>query len=198
MNIIQIHAMAGWMLPMLPWLLGLCPLTQAAVLPKRDVTITVPDGITYSAEKHLLCVPTSWSDIASFFLGNYLSHAATVVSFPGESKYVLIMNMLLAIVFPAMGAARGLLAIVRHAATISDPVQQALRSRALCMVVRSQEWKPEHDETIHSLVYVPKELRDDEDGCNGYTILGESLFNFQSSFESYRELDGRSTDTRCS
>ncbi|KAJ9196311.1 hypothetical protein DTO164E3_6367 [Paecilomyces variotii] len=164
--------MAGWMLHIFSWLLGLFQLTSAAVLP-RDVTITVPDGITYSAAKHLLCVPTSWSDVASFFLGNYLSHAATVVSFPGESKYVLIMNMALAIVFPAMGAARGLVAIVRHAATISDPVQQALRSRALCMVVRSQDWKPQRDEMMHSLAYVPKELREDEDGCNGYTLLAK-------------------------
>lgn len=167
--------MARWLLLILSWLLTVVQRVSAVVLPIRDVTITVPDGVRYFADKHLICVPTSWSDVASFFLGNYLSHAATVVPFPGESKYVLIANMALAIIFPAMGASRGLLAIIRHAATISDPVQQALRSRALCMVVRSENWKPKRGEIIHSLTYIREDLREDEDGCNGYRILGQLM-----------------------
>lgn len=59
--------------------------------------------------------------------------------------------MLLAIVFPSIGAARGLLAIIRHSALCKDPIKRALRSRAMCMVVRSKEWRPSSRQKVYSL-----------------------------------------------
>uniref|UniRef100_A0A093VFF9 Uncharacterized protein n=1 Tax=Talaromyces marneffei PM1 TaxID=1077442 RepID=A0A093VFF9_TALMA len=134
----------------------------AAVLPARD-TVTLPPGVTYDPNTNVWCTPTTWIDVASFFLGNYISHAATVISFPGEPVSITIVNMVLAIFLPSSGAGRGLLAMVRHAAFYKDPIQQALRSRALCMVVRSQDWKPISGETLRSLSFLSKELRDDDD-----------------------------------
>ena len=64
----------------------------------------------------------------------------------------------MAVVFPLMGAARGLLAIIRHSAFYKDPIRQALRSRAMCMVVRSTKWKPLPGETLHSLSLLPKSI----------------------------------------
>lgn len=75
--------------------------------------------------------------------------------------------MVLAIFFPSSGAGRGVLAMVRHAAFYKDPIQQALRSGALCMVVRSPKWKPTSGETLRSLSFLSKELRDD-DGDDEY------------------------------
>jgi hypothetical protein len=144
----------------------------AAVLPARDNTITLPPGVTYNPDTNVWCTPTTWTDVASFFLGNYLSHAATVISFPGEPVSITIVNMVLAIFFPSSGAGRGVLAMVRHAAFYKDPVQQALRSRALCMVVRSQKWKPISGETLRSLSFLSKELRDeDEDEYEAYKMM---------------------------
>jgi hypothetical protein len=125
----------------------------AAVLPKRDTTITVPDGVTYS--NNVICTPTSWTDIVSFFLGNYIAHAATVITFPGEPASVTTVNMILAILFPCMGASRGLLAIIRRGASHTDPLKRALQSRALCMVVRSREWNPLPSESVRSLSLMP-------------------------------------------
>ncbi|CAI7663236.1 unnamed protein product [Penicillium glandicola] len=130
----------------------------AAVVPIKDSPTQLPAGTTYNSETHLLCTPTTWTDIASFFLGNYLSHAATVVVFPGEPAYLVVLNMIIAILFPSMGLSRGILAIRRHAALYKDPIQKATRSRAMCMVVRSPSWVPKPDETIHQLTFVPKDL----------------------------------------
>ncbi|CAL5871086.1 uncharacterized protein PFLUO_LOCUS5332 [Penicillium psychrofluorescens] len=139
----------------------------AGVLPIRSdtktTTVTLPPGVTYNPDTHLFCAPTKWTDVATFFLGNYISHAATVITFPGEPWQVVALNMLLAIVFPGMGAARGLLAIIRHAALCKDPIQRALRSRAMCMVVRSKEWKPSSGQKVHSLTFLPGTLRRNED-----------------------------------
>lgn len=144
----------------------------AAVLPTRDNNITLPPGVTYNPDTNVWCAPTTWMDIASFFLGNYLSHAATVISFPGEPISVTIVNMVLAVFFPSSGAGRGVLAMVRHAAFFKDPIQQALRSRALCMVVRSQNWKPISGETLRSLSFLSKELLGaDYDEYDAYKMM---------------------------
>jgi hypothetical protein len=146
----------------------------AAVLPtRRDTTITVPDGVQYYPAENLICTPTTWTSVAVFFLGNYLSHAATVIAFPGEANHFVVLNMILAVLSPAMGAARGLLAIIRHAALYRDPIKQALRSRALCMVVRSDEWKPRAGEKMRSLSYLPRELRREDDDVKAYEILSK-------------------------
>lgn len=144
----------------------------AAVLPARDNTVTLPPGVTYDPDTNVWCTPTTWVDIASFFLGNYLSHAATIISFPGEPVSVTIINMVLAIFLPSSGAGRGVVALVRHAAFYKDPIQQALRSKALCMVVRSPSWKPISGETLRSLTFLSSELRDeDEDEYEAYTMM---------------------------
>ena len=144
-------------------LLALVYRSLAAVLPIRDNAITLPPGVTYNPHTNVWCTRTTWTNVASFFLGNYISHAATVISFPGEPVSVTVANMVLSIFFPSSGAGRGILAILRHAAFYQDPMQQALRSRALCMVVRSPDWKPASGETLRSLSFLSKELRDETD-----------------------------------
>src|SRR2546423_328016 len=62
----------------------LLPRSSDAHLTLENITITVPNGTTDHGDPHLLCLPAKWSDIALFFFGNYLAHAATVKSLPGE------------------------------------------------------------------------------------------------------------------
>ncbi len=82
------------------------------------------------------------SDYLSFYLGNYFTHVATVKTYPGESIKSTLKALVLALLFPASGSARGLTAIVRCAVLQRTPLQKAARSGALCMVVRSAEWRP--------------------------------------------------------
>jgi hypothetical protein len=93
------------------------------------------------------------TDILSFFLGNYAAHAATVISYPGESIASTIGAIVFALVFPTPGIVRGLNAIVRHAAFVSDPLEQAARAGALCMVVRTKDWKPMDGERIKDAIW---------------------------------------------
>ncbi|KUL84656.1 hypothetical protein ZTR_06663 [Talaromyces verruculosus] len=104
----------------------------AAYLAKRT-TITIPDGVTYHPESQDICTQTSWTDVVSFFVGNYLSHVATIVKTPGEPIYITGLNMFLVLLFPCFGAGRGLVTIYQRASFYKDPLQQALRAQALVM-----------------------------------------------------------------
>jgi hypothetical protein len=85
----------------------------------------------------LLCVPPKWYDLALFFFGNYLAHAASVVSASGEPWHETLEVVLLALLLPVSGVVRALPAIFHHAATQRDPVRRAARAGALCMVSRT-------------------------------------------------------------
>ena len=41
-----------------------------APLPTQNITITVPQGTTNHGNQKLLCTPSKWTDIATFFLAN--------------------------------------------------------------------------------------------------------------------------------
>jgi len=53
-------------------------------------TVTLPPGATNHGNPNLLCLPTKWTDIAIFILGNYVAHATTVVLPPGNSLFTTI------------------------------------------------------------------------------------------------------------
>lgn len=141
-------------------LLGLACDSLAAYLPTRDKTITIPDGVTYHSESQDICTPTAWTDVASFFLGNYLSHVATVVRVPGEPLYITAANMFFVLLFPCLGAGRGIIMIYQRASFYKDPLQQALRAQALVMVIRDLGWKPQPGDTLRSLsLYPPRKVQ---------------------------------------
>src|ERR1700692_965352 len=61
------------------------------------------------------CKPTTWCDITVFFLGNYIAHAATVKSYPGEATSRMLIATLGALLIPSSGLIRGLNSILRNA-----------------------------------------------------------------------------------
>lgn len=132
----------------------------AAYLAKRT-TITIPDGVTYHPESQDICTQTAWTDVVSFFVGNYLSHVATIVKAPGEPVYITGMNMVLVLLFPCFGAGRGLITIYQRASFYKDPLQQALRAQALVMVIRDpRQWKPQTGDSLRSLsLWPPKKAQ---------------------------------------
>lgn len=128
----------------------------AAYISKRGTTVTLPDGVTYHPESQDICTSTSWTDVVSFFVGNYLSHVATIVKSPGEPLYITGLNMFFVLLFPCFGAGRGLATIYQRASFVNDPLQQALKAQALVMVIREpSKWSPHVGDSLHSLSLWP-------------------------------------------
>lgn len=105
-----------------------------------NLTITTPQGTTNHDNQRLLCTPAKWTDVLSFFLSNYLTHVATVVTHPGEAGISTALALASALLLPTAGVTRGLTAIVRRAKFAKSPLEVAARAGALCMVVRSDKW----------------------------------------------------------
>ncbi|KAK3374359.1 hypothetical protein B0T24DRAFT_577320 [Lasiosphaeria ovina] len=103
-----------------------------------NITLTVPEGSTNHGDPGLLCSPPKWYSYVVFFGTNYFSHAATVVSLPGQSIQETIMVLISALFLPSSGVARAIDVILSHPITFKDPLQRAMRANALCMVVRDE------------------------------------------------------------
>ena len=127
------------------------PRSSDAHLTLKNITITVPNGTTDHGDPHLLCIPAKWSDIALFFFGNYLAHAATVKSLPGEPAFSVLVAMVSALIYPTSGVFRGLDAILQSAIFCKSPLKTASRAGALCMVVRGPDWKPRNGDVVRGL-----------------------------------------------
>ena len=116
-----------------------------------NITLQVPVNTTVFDENHELCLPTQWYDVVLFLLGNYVAHAFTVVSKPGEPYQDYWLRTFVALLFPHTGLEDGLKAIYRHACFVGDPLQTAGRAGALVMVVRSPKWRPRPGDVIHGI-----------------------------------------------
>ncbi|KAF8184538.1 hypothetical protein K438DRAFT_2020309 [Mycena galopus ATCC 62051] len=130
------------LLPSLIFILGF-KLTGAFPAVLRDSVVSVPDGTTNHGDAHTLCTSATAFDILVFFFTNYFAHAVTVKSYAGESGAAKHLSYLAALFFPASGLVRGLHAFARRAILAKGPLERAVRSGALCMVVRNEEWEPE-------------------------------------------------------
>ena len=124
----------------------------------RNITIVVPDGTQNHSDPHLLCTPTKGIDVAAFFLANYLSHAATAKTLPGETMWSQFYSIVFALLFPTSGVFRGLRGIFQHAVLAKSPLEAASRAEALCVVVRSRDWKPRDGDRIRGIRLSPNEV----------------------------------------
>lgn len=133
--------------------------SKAALLLKRNTTIALPEGITYQKDAELICTPTAWTDILSFFLSGQLWRSRHHSNhLPGDSTLAGIVNIVAARFLPNTGVNRGLRTIFRQAVLWKDHLQQAQRAGALCMVLRYRVWQPEPGKTLRSLLYLPHTL----------------------------------------
>ncbi|PMD52780.1 uncharacterized protein K444DRAFT_542740 [Hyaloscypha bicolor E] len=124
--------------------------------PLKNITFTVPDGTSTHGEPNLLCTPTQWTDIIFFFLGNYVAHAATAITLPGERWQVAVATAAGALFFPTSGVFRGIARITSFAVFGKNDIYTAARAGALCMVVRSRDWRPNAgDEAQYALCRIP-------------------------------------------
>ena len=123
-----------------------------------NITIQVPIGTTNHSDPSILCTPSHWNTIAVFYLGNYVSHAATIQRYPGEATSAFISSIILALFLPTSGVLRGFQQIWRYAnfravhytglwtflCSIfnreffeTDELRKACKAGALCMVVKT-------------------------------------------------------------
>jgi hypothetical protein len=112
--------------------------------PAVNITITVPEGTSNHGDPNLLCTQAKWTDIVLFYAVNYLAHAVTVKSLPGEKLIDAAHIIFSALIYPYSGVIRGIEVIIRRAAYHQgNELQRAARAGALCVVVRSELWTPE-------------------------------------------------------
>jgi hypothetical protein len=101
-----------------------------------NITVSVPAGSTSHGDSHILCTPPKFSDFVIFFFSNYLAHAATIITKPGQRWIETLEVTCFALLLPISGLARALETIMTHAVTEKDQIKRAARAEALCMVVR--------------------------------------------------------------
>jgi hypothetical protein len=102
-----------------------------------NITLSLPPGATNHGNPRLFCTQPKWYDFVLFFFSNYIAHAASVISPPGQHWFTTLGGALLALLLPISGVSRCLPAILNHAVTEHDPITKAARAGALCMVVRA-------------------------------------------------------------
>lgn len=90
--------------------------------------------------------------VLTFLATNFIAHAATVKSTPGEGAVATALNTLLALCFPMFGLLRAINAIARKARFGGSELKNACRAGALCMVVRSPEWRPEPGQEVEAVI----------------------------------------------
>ena len=149
-------------------LAGLLPVTADAVPQLQNITIFAPPGTSNHGDPHLLCTPTRTIDVALFFIGNYVAHAATVKALPGAPVIPAFLDLIFALFFPVSGIIRGLNAIYQSAALRQvllkkTSLETAVRAGAVCEVVRTKFWRPQNgDELRHVQVKTPFEVPVDQ------------------------------------
>jgi hypothetical protein len=136
-----------------------------------NLTITVPYGTTNHGVENLLCVPARWNDYIVFFATNFLAHAVTVVSRPGQSfgeTAVIVAN---ALFLPGAGLLTAARSLIMHPVlTYSDELRRAARAGALCTLVHPTESSFEksfrggldripHQRTVHGHIPSPTKLQ---------------------------------------
>lgn len=97
----------------------------------------------------ILCKSAEWTDLASFYIGNYIAHVATIRSPPGQGTFGSIATVALALFFPTFGLFEGVRAISSLAILGKTPLQSAARAGALYAVVEVEKARdtPEHSPT---------------------------------------------------
>ena len=96
----------------------------------------------------LYCEKTKARDVLWFFFTNYVLHALSVRSLPGENFFSSTVFKFCCLLVPYTGVRRGLCLISRASNLAADDLQAAARANALCFVVRRPDWRPLDGDTV--------------------------------------------------
>ncbi|KAL8904439.1 MAG: hypothetical protein Q9207_003268 [Kuettlingeria erythrocarpa] len=83
-----------------------------------------------------------------FIFANFILHALSVRSLPGERSLTSTVFKFCCFLTPFTGVRRGLCLILRSSNLAGNDLQSAARANALCMVIRSPEWRPKDGQLI--------------------------------------------------
>lgn len=119
----------------------------------QNVTLQLPVGSVSYPDTHTICTPAAPTDIILFFLTNFVAHAVTVRSLPGEGPASTAVKACVALLCPSFGFVRAIDALLRAGRFGRSPLERAARSGALCMLVRDQAtWRPRPGDRIRDVV----------------------------------------------
>ncbi|RPB21311.1 hypothetical protein L211DRAFT_450118 [Terfezia boudieri ATCC MYA-4762] len=92
--------------------------------------------VIYADARQLVCRPSTWTDIAKFFLLNYGLHAVTVITPPGTRPIGSLFTIIAAVFIPSWGILTALDKFERGAGRTrgASELDIAHRAGALCMV----------------------------------------------------------------
>ncbi|KAL9596660.1 MAG: hypothetical protein Q9219_005655 [cf. Caloplaca sp. 3 TL-2023] len=94
------------------------------------------------------CQPTKWYDVLWFIFTNFVFHALSVRSLPGERSLTSTVLKFCCFLVPYTGVRRGLCLILRASNLAGNDLQAAARADALCMVIRNPEWRPKDGQVV--------------------------------------------------
>ncbi|TLD14146.1 uncharacterized protein PgNI_04843, partial [Pyricularia grisea] len=144
--------------------------------------LTAPPGFTYKdPDCKVLCQPTQWTDAISFILVNYLAHAGTIISQPGQSTFKSVFKVVLAFLLPGSGVLQGVNTIWNCAIFGSSNLQTAARAGALCAVVR-------HDTAAERDIAMYRRTRPEPPSIPTETLYEATLNSYHSSLGAIQNL----------
>ena len=138
------HSPTGWVILIV---LVQCLAGPAAARPASSFGNNTSVGAP--GDGQLYCEKTTWYDICWFFFTNYLLHALSVRSLPGENVYASTTFKLCCLLVPYTGVRRAMSLISRASSLTKDDLQAAARAGALCMVIRKPDWRPQNGQIVH-------------------------------------------------
>ena len=130
----------------------------------KNITLSLPEGTSDNGSPGLLCTPTTWKDIMFFYLFNYIAHAATVLRRPGEQSIDFAVTVIGSLFLPTIGLHRGVEALLSGSMLSRCDLTRAARAGALCMLVRSPDWRPAEGEDVTNVVLHQKTISDHSEG----------------------------------
>ncbi|KDQ51972.1 hypothetical protein JAAARDRAFT_184571 [Jaapia argillacea MUCL 33604] len=108
-------------------------------------TLLIATAVALPIPRAVVCVPTTWSDIAVFFVANYIAHATTIPTAPGANWYDTAAWTMLSLLLPFAGLGKSLGLILSHFIAGNSDLEKAWAHDALAVVVRSDDWEPADD-----------------------------------------------------
>lgn len=93
-----------------------------------------------------------WSDVAAFFITNFVIHVFTVKSDPGNGRFYTFLFAFLSLIFPYNGVLRAC-RIIEQAPIFggNGKLGCAARAGALCVVARTKGWKTKEGQSFWCL-----------------------------------------------
>ena len=129
--------------------------------PKSNGTV-----IAESDGSQVYCQRSQWYDVFWFIFTNYVLHALSVRSLPGETALSSTVFKFCSLLVPYTGVRRGLCLILRASNLSSNNLQSAARANALCMVIRGPEWRPKDGQIVEGCeIKVPEEEKRKKECC---------------------------------